>query len=207
MFICRDIFTALLHLLFSFGLLALMLSAFVGVHVFHLSSSYRLSLSLTAPEICEPLHSPPESQWNIHDGVESSQRNKGDTQKDLERLLLPLQWMHDDKERIVSVQTHSAPYVIWCSVALSQLRECCHMNSHNKHIIYTALWSLLPGVKTFILNAYCLPFLEAPSVNKARSFFKPINCEHAGVHTAGESNCTNSQWESHVKIISPPQNI
>lgn len=33
-----------------------------------------LSLSLSAPEICGPLRSPPESQCNIYKGVESSQR-------------------------------------------------------------------------------------------------------------------------------------
>lgn len=49
------------------------------------------SLSLSpAPELCAPLLSPPEPQCNIHDAVESSQRRVGDTQKDVESLLLPL---------------------------------------------------------------------------------------------------------------------
>lgn len=44
-------------------------------------------LSLTC---CRAPLSPPEPRCNIHDGVESSQRHAGDTQKDLEKLLLPL---------------------------------------------------------------------------------------------------------------------
>lgn len=81
----------LLCLLYSFGLPPLMLS-FVGVHLFlfiFFLRSQCLSVS-PARELCATLLFPPEPQCNIHDTVEWSQRHAGDTQKDLEKLLLSL---------------------------------------------------------------------------------------------------------------------